>query len=74
MQAMKEYFERYKTTLITVAIIAIIDEFLLSGSLRDRIRRMISGVLDSAESRLRGADKTNALPTTPGDTDAGTTD
>jgi len=56
MESIKQYFRKNQDTLMTIGVIALLDEFLLGGSLRDRIKSVITGMLDGVEKRLKGSD------------------
>ncbi len=57
MTTLREYFNKNKETFITVALIAVLDEFLLGGSLRERIKSICNTFLTKTENALKGPEK-----------------
>jgi hypothetical protein len=56
MEEIKKYFNEHKDTFITIAVVALLDEFLLGGGLRKRIQSMCESILNRAEKTLGGGD------------------
>lgn len=54
METLKEYFGKHKDTFITVAMVILVDEFLLGGSLRVRVKKLCNSILTTAEKKLNG--------------------
>jgi len=48
----KEYFEAHKDTVFTVALIVLLDHFILGGALRDKIKAMVEKLINGAEKKL----------------------
>lgn len=51
LQSIKEYFEKHKDVVMTLAIIVVADHFLFDGALRERIKAVIDGMLKKVENR-----------------------
>ncbi len=48
----KEYLEKHKDTVMTVLVALFIDHFFLGGALREKIKGITEGILDSAQKKL----------------------
>lgn len=48
----KEYLEKHKDTAMTVLVALFIDHFFLGGALREKIKGITEGILDSAQKKL----------------------
>lgn len=46
MNNLKNYFEKHQDSLITLAIIIIVDHFIFDGTFRTKIKTSIDGLLD----------------------------
>lgn len=52
MKKIKEWFDSHSDTLITVAVIVLLDHFLFNGSLRGRLKELMNGLLTKCEKQL----------------------
>lgn len=51
------YFKDNRDLILTVALVLVIDEFVFDGAFRDRIKKLVNGMLKKAQSKLGvGAD------------------
>jgi len=50
----KGYLEEHKESIMTIAFVVVLDQIFLGGALRDRIKRLIEGLLDRSEAKLLG--------------------
>jgi hypothetical protein len=48
----KTYLEKHKDTVMTVSFVLLVDHFFLGGALRERIKSLLEGVLDTAQKKL----------------------
>lgn len=46
---MSEYFKKNKDMFITIALVVLVDHFLLGGKLREKITTTVSEVLDNCK-------------------------
>ena len=52
MDSLREWFQKHSDTLITVAVVIVIDHFLFNGSLRERLKDLLNGLLSRCEKQL----------------------
>jgi hypothetical protein len=50
--AVKSYFQKHEDTLMTMAIIILVDHFILEGALRDKIKATVEGFLNREAKKL----------------------
>lgn len=52
MESLKKYFENHQDSLITLAIIIVLDHFLFNGALRTKIQTSVEKLLDTNCKKL----------------------
>lgn len=52
MKSLRDWFDKHSDAIITIAVIVIVDHFLFSGSLRERLKGMMTGLLSKCEKQL----------------------
>lgn len=52
MKLFRDYLNTHRDLIFTVALVFIADHYLLNGALKERIQRLLEGILNKAESTL----------------------
>lgn len=52
MGFIKEYFTKHKELFMGLAVAIILDKYLLGGAFQERLKRIITGLLDKTEATL----------------------
>lgn len=52
MDAIKTYISKYNTVIFTIIFVALADHFLFKGALREKIRALVTGLLDKASDQV----------------------
>ncbi len=53
MGFIKEYFYKHRELIMGLAIAVILDRYLLGGAFQERLKRIITGLLDKTENALQ---------------------
>jgi hypothetical protein len=56
MEVFKSYLAKHQDSLITLAIIILVDHFLFDGALRERIKSSVEKILGHTEQKMIGGD------------------
>lgn len=54
---MKDYFNKHRELFMGLAVAILLDRYLLGGAFQDRLKRIITGMLDKTEQALIPVDK-----------------
>lgn len=52
LKELRQYLSDHRDLIFTVALVAIVDAFFLDGALKSRLKSILSGFIDKAESKL----------------------
>lgn len=52
MKMMKEYLEKHKDAIFTVALVMLVDHFIFGGAFREKIKITIEALLEKAQKQL----------------------
>lgn len=52
MQYVKDYLVKHRELLMGLGLFLVLDHFLLNGAFKDKINKLIHGILDKAEKKL----------------------
>ena len=52
MEALKKYLDKNSDAFFTLAIVVVLDHFVLGGALREKIKNILESILDSKTKKL----------------------
>lgn len=52
MNYLKEYFEKHQDSLITIAIVVLVDYYVFNGAFKEKLRALIDKLLNSTSEKL----------------------
>ena len=52
MNSFKQYLDKHRDMIFTIALVFVADHYILGGALKERLRKLLEGILTKAESNL----------------------
>lgn len=53
LRELRQYLSDHRDLIFTVVLVALVDAFFLDGALKSRLKSILSGIIDKAESKLK---------------------